>query len=256
MLIGILLPLHSAAQGLVPPHPYGGEAGLRKFIQQELIYPEKALLEKQEGTVVLLFVVNEDGSTSNMRVWQSASEELDEEAKRLFHKVLWKPAQIGQVIQPSEHYFRVVFSVSKYNRYCKRRGFEAQPTPYLPVDSSSYIYDMKEVDQVPHMIFQDTSYSYRQFIIDNLKYPESAYKASIEGTVIISFVLEPSGLLTNFNIDKHVGGGCAVEAMRLLRLLDWYPSVHNGKAVRTKVQFAVHFRLPDSNSPHAFDADN
>lgn len=247
LFLSAVLPL--SAQEIIPPQPYGGEAGLNRFIHEELQYPRQALRDGIEGTVILLFVVDKTGKPINVRVRQSVREDLDQETLRLFRKVLWKPAYIGTINLAREKTFKVRFNIRKYRRICKKRGYIDLPLPHFPVDSTATVFLLDDLDESPSMLFADSSYSFHQFLFDNLRYPESAFRANIEGTVIISFVVEPDGITSNFNIEKHIGGGCSTEAIRLLRLLEWHPGIRDGVAVRTQLKFAIQFRLPNNQTP-------
>ena len=69
----------------IPAENYGGKVELKRFIQQEQFYPEKALANKTQGTVELAFVVDvKTGKTSKLHVKTSVSPEIDAEAIRLF----------------------------------------------------------------------------------------------------------------------------------------------------------------------------
>lgn len=61
----------------------GGMTEFDKFIAKNLIYPEKAKAKKLQGSVTLEFVVEKDGSISEIKVLSSLGEGCDEEAVRL-----------------------------------------------------------------------------------------------------------------------------------------------------------------------------
>lgn len=70
----------------------GGSSQLIKFIVKNMVYPQKAIDEGQQGRVYVAFVVEEDGSLSNIHIARGASPELDTEAIRLFcYMPKWKP---------------------------------------------------------------------------------------------------------------------------------------------------------------------
>ena len=97
--ISVTLPLSLRAQSLTFPKPWGGKRELKEFIKGEMVYPEKALREKTEGTVEFSFVVNKDGSVSDLKIVRSVSPEIDNEALRIFKKILWEPAtRIGEPV--------------------------------------------------------------------------------------------------------------------------------------------------------------
>lgn len=77
----------------MPEFP-GGEAALNKYLQDHINYPEKATAASQQGTVRVKFVVNEDGSISNVEVQRPLGFGMDEEAKRVVSGMpRWTPGK-------------------------------------------------------------------------------------------------------------------------------------------------------------------
>ena len=70
-----------------PPEYPEGTAGLQKFLADNICYPESAKKDKVQGTVVLQFVVEKDGSISNVKVLRSADKRLDDEAIRVVSQI-------------------------------------------------------------------------------------------------------------------------------------------------------------------------
>jgi TonB family protein len=84
----------------------------------------------------------------------------------------------------------------------------------------------------------------RQFIADNLQYPEEAQEEEIEGTVRVKFVIEKNGALTNIEIVNKLGYGCDQEVIRVLkRMPKWTPAMLKGAPVRSQFTMPVSFRL-------------
>ncbi len=76
----------------VMPEPQGGFAGFYKFLQKELRYPDQARRMGIEGKVYIEFIVEKDGSLSNMKVIKSVGGGCDEEALRVLKKSpKWTP---------------------------------------------------------------------------------------------------------------------------------------------------------------------
>ncbi|HTN18610.1 MAG TPA: TonB family protein [Chitinophagaceae bacterium] len=72
----------------------GGEAALYKYLAENVRYPEKATNANQQGTVRVKFVVNEDGSISQVSVARELGFGMDEEAKRVVAGMpRWKPGR-------------------------------------------------------------------------------------------------------------------------------------------------------------------
>lgn len=62
-----------------------------------------------------------------------------------------------------------------------------------------------------------SSGKYKKYIRNNIRYPEAARKNGTEGTVELSFQVQPDGSLSGFKVIKGLGDGCNEEAIRLLR---------------------------------------
>lgn len=88
------------------PEFEGGEAALYKYLADHVHYPEKATNAGQQGTVRVRFVVNEDGSISNVEVQRPVGFGMDEEAKRVVQSMpRWKPGKNNG--KPVKVYFTV-----------------------------------------------------------------------------------------------------------------------------------------------------
>ncbi len=85
----------------------------------------------------------------------------------------------------------------------------------------------------------------------NVQYPEAAREKNIEGTVVVSFVVERTGRMSNLKILKDIGEGCGQEALRVLAALDeaglrWSPAINQGKPVRARQSLPMRFRLQEA----------
>lgn len=82
------------------------------------------------------------------------------------------------------------------------------------------------------------------FIHKNLKYPPLAREEGIEGTVIISFVIDKKGDIRDFEILRDIGAGCGEAALKSIKMLPkWRPGRQNQKAVNVKYVFPIKFKL-------------
>ena len=76
-----------------PQYP-GGEEALGEYISANLKYPELAKENGIEGVVNVCFVVNVDGTLSNIKIERMVDPDLEEEAKRLVKDMpAWIPAE-------------------------------------------------------------------------------------------------------------------------------------------------------------------
>jgi protein TonB len=84
-----------------------------------------------------------------------------------------------------------------------------------------------------------------QFLQDNLRYPEDARKEKVEGRVIVEFIVEKDGSLTNIKIIReHPHQSFNDEAIRIIESMpQWKPAKQRGTAVRFKYIQPINFRL-------------
>ena len=78
----------------MPKFPNGDDALIR-FLTENLKYPQDARDERIEGTVFVTFVVEKDGSVTDVRILRSVVSSLDEESIRVVKAMpKWKPGVI------------------------------------------------------------------------------------------------------------------------------------------------------------------
>ena len=83
-----------------------------------------------------------------------------------------------------------------------------------------------------------------QFIYRQLQYPALAKENGVQGTVIISFIVDRDGSIYNEKVVRDIGGGCGAEGLRVVRKMPkWSPGKKNGVAVRTQFNLPVKFKL-------------
>ena len=218
----------------------GGKREFKRLFEQELVYPDSSLNTKTGGKVELTFQVKADSTVDRVKVSRSVNKEIDREALRIFKMMKWVPAfDIGRPTE-TETYLTFNFQPNKYKEICKNRGYTKPEYPSkLPVDSSMKIY--QKVDQNPEYI--NGNQNLGEFVQKNLQYPEEVKSRGIAGQVILSFVVEPTGLMSNISITKSIGAGCDQEAERVLELIKWKPGAKKGRVVRTQMTMPFNFQL-------------
>lgn len=82
------------------------------------------------------------------------------------------------------------------------------------------------------------------FIQDTKRYPEEAAEKGIEGTVIITFIVEKDGTFTDIQVEKGIGAGCDEEALRIVKSMPkWRPGrTSRNKVVRVKYSLPIEFK--------------
>ena len=98
------------------------------------------------------------------------------------------------------------------------------------------------VEQMPE--FPGGAAGMMKFIAENVKYPEEAYSKGIEGRVLVQFIIEKDGSVTNVKVIKKVNDAIDAEAVRVVKAMPkWKPGKQNGREVRVKYTIPVSFRL-------------
>jgi len=238
-----IIPVLGSGQSITPPQCYSGKRLLKEFIKEELVYPEKALGSKTEGTVEISFVVHKNGSLTDYKISKSVSNELDKEALRICRKILWNPATDIGIPVDFKHHFEIKFDIKRYEKYSKTRGYKEIIYPHQPIDTSCYVYQMVEADIAPKPIYSSKDVNFNNFISNNLEYPEAAFKQNVSGMVKLKFVVETSGRISNIVVEKGVGGGCTEEAIRVVKLIKWNPGIIENYAVRTWMCIEITFDI-------------
>lgn len=88
--------------------------------------------------------------------------------------------------------------------------------------------------------------AFMSYIAKNMKYPEKALRAKIQGKVFVQFVVNSDGSLVDFEVVKGIGGGCDEEAIRVISgAPNWVPGRQRGKPVRVRMMAPVFFVLKE-----------
>ncbi len=105
-----------------------------------------------------------------------------------------------------------------------------QPTP-----PSVFTY----VEQMP-----SPPYDLNNYLSKTIKYPEEAQKSAIDGRVIIKFVVNEDGSISNAEVIRTLDPYCDKEAIRVINNMPiWKPGKQNGKAVKVYFTLPITFRL-------------
>ena len=84
----------------------------------------------------------------------------------------------------------------------------------------------------------------RQFIDSNIHYPMMERDNDIQGRVLVSFIIDTTGALTNIQVVRKVSPGLDKEAMRVIkRMPNWKPARYHNKPVPVYYILPVKFYL-------------
>ncbi|MBC7774644.1 MAG: M56 family metallopeptidase [Phycisphaerae bacterium] len=100
-----------------------------------------------------------------------------------------------------------------------------------------------------------------KFLLENVKYPELAKQNKVEGTVMVSFVIDETGKVIRpfgqINEPNDSKRPLIEEAIRVVQTMPkWSPAQHKGKPVRCSMQLPVKFSLASqATKPNVVDAE-
>lgn len=105
------------------------------------------------------------------------------------------------------------------------------------------IYSPEQVDQ--RAMFPRGQEGMMSFMMQNMKYPKEAEKDKAQGTVIVHFVIETDGSISNIKVPDSLKIHPALDAAAVQfvkKMPNWKPAKLNGKAVRQRANTAVQYR--------------
>ena len=215
----------------------GGMEEMMKFLQRNVKYPKEAQEQGKQGRVIVQFVVNKDGSISNDTIVRSVDPLLDAEALRVVRSMPnWTPGkQRGKEV-------RVRFTLPVTFRL--DGGEESKPAEVKQVvkapTQGEEIFNV--VEEQP--IYLGGHEALMKYIQQNIKYPKEAQEQGKQGRVIVQFVVEKDGSITDAKIVRSVDPQLDAEALRIVNAMpNWTPGKQRGEPVRTRFTLPVTFRL-------------
>lgn len=127
----------------------------------------------------------------------------------------------------------------------------ADTTIYLVADNPPRFPGCEQLDTTEVVIRDCAQRSLLSFIYGNVRYPYEAREQNLEGTVVVSFVVEKDGTISAPEIVKDLGGGTGDEVMRVITAMNgafirWKPGENAGVPVRTRFNLPVKFRLEEA----------
>ena len=205
-----------------------GINGFRIWVQGKIEYPAEAKARNLEGLVHVNFIVEPDGTVSNVRLTGAADPVLGEEVVRVVKSSpRWEPAKNPEANYPYE--LSLILSFVLPDQILRNE-------PYVVVE------------QMPQ--YPGGEKELLKFIAQNTQYPELAKAGNIEGKVILRFVVNTEGNTEDISVLKSVHPVLDAEAARVVGMLKGFvPGHQNGKAVdvyyKVPITFALRSRFPD-----------
>ena len=221
------------------PQYTGGEEAMMKYVAENIKYPQAAKDKNISGRVFVSFVIEKDGSVSNVKVVRGIGGGCDEEAARVIKEMpKWKPGmQKGKPVRVN--YMMPIFFKLDDGQPAKSVKKEKANNPDMTPDKNG-VYQI--VEEMPK--FPGGEDALMDYVSKNVVYPKEAQEKGISGRVFVGFIVEKDGSVSDVKVLRGIGGGCDEEAVRVISgLPKWKPGKQEGKPVRVSYQMPINFKL-------------
>lgn len=215
----------------MPEFP-GGMVELMNYISSNVRYPADALAAGIEGRVTTMFIIERDGTLSNVQILRGIDPSLNAEALRVIRSMpTWKPGYQNDKPVRTRYTVPVNFRIQS-----SEKTSQINP-PYIDENG---IYQV--VEKMPE--FPGGVQALMSYIKDNLRYPEDAKAAGIKGRVTVQFVVNKDGSISNIYKLRGVEPSLDAEALRIVASMPtWSPGMQDGEAVAVRYTVRITFRL-------------
>lgn len=249
---------------------------MMKYIESNLIYPETAKKQKVEGRAILQFIVQKDGTLTEIKCIRNPGAGTGEAAMDILHKmneegIVWSPAkQRGKPVH-LQYTLPVSFRLDKKEDEAMLAAFLGKdvkgsnpngmptlpPPPPPPPAPEEEVF--KVVEQMPRfpgcedqklddqVLNKCAREKMTEYIYANLVYPKIAKDNKIEGRAIIQAVINKKGKVENVRIVRDPGAGCGEAAKQVFEDMNdkmtWKPGKQRGRPVRVLITIPVKFEL-------------
>ena len=120
-------------------------------------------------------------------------------------------------------------------------------TPTPPSNEEDVIYTTVQIQPT----FPGGMDSLYKYLNKNLQYPCSAHEAGVEGKVIVGYVVEKNGYISDVQILRSLEQFCDDEAVKLVKNMPaWIPGKQAEKPVRVRMTLPIVFKLPENDTTH------
>ncbi len=91
------------------------------------------------------------------------------------------------------------------------------------------------------------------YLSSSIEYPKEAKEKGVQGQVIVNFIVDKDGRVTDANIAKGIGSGCDEEALRVVsEMPNWKPGKQRGQSVNVSYNLPINFKLDGKEDEDVF----
>ncbi|WP_264553719.1 energy transducer TonB [Flavobacterium sp. N2038] len=208
-----------------PEFPGGPEALHNDFLKKNYKMPNVSNLK---GKVYVAFMVEQNGTLSNIKVLRDIGHGTGEEAIRVLKiSPKWIPAKKNGKPVRWQYSFPINVTGNEPPNAVKLYN-STQSSSVIPViEEENQVYNTAGIEVRPE--FPGGQEALEHFLKDNYKKPQN----DLKGKVYATFIIEKDGSLSDIKILRDIGFGTGAEAIRVLKNSPkWTPGKQNNKVVR------------------------
>ena len=229
-----------------------------EFIYKNVKYPEAARKQGIEGMVVVRFIISKTGEVKSPEIIRELGGGCDESVLEVVSQMPnWIPGrQKGKAVNVFFN-LPVKFKLSPEDKQ-KAKASTDHPDgkPYKVVEEMPRFPGCEDKGMAGEELKRCSNKALINFLIENIKYPESAKATSTEGTVVVSFVVDEQGKLIKPKIVRSLSDECDAEVLRLVDLMNqmpeaWTPGRQKGEIVPVSFNLPIRFALPKESGAAA-----
>ncbi len=162
---------------------------------------------------------------------------------RMLHKALPDPKK--EMLETQSTTFKSIKSQkTQAEETNKEQIFEATPEiiDNKQVAIQDSVFEYGKVDVMPE--FPGGIHKFYDIIGKTYSYPKAAKEAGVQGRIVLNFVVEKDGTLSNIKVLRDLGYGTGDEAKRILQQsLKWNPGIQKGKPVKVSYTLPIMLNL-------------
>jgi TonB family protein len=233
----------------------GGVKAFGQFLAKNIKYPKQARENNVQGRVIATFIVEPDGKLTDIKIVRGIGSGADEESVRVLKiSPKWEPGiQNGHKVRV-QYTVPIQFALEQTTiTYTPLKNNAKAPEVDQQVAEENQKQIFTTVEQAPG--FPGGYVELNNYLVKNLRYPAKARENKTQGRVIVTFVVEPDGSITNTRVVRGIGYGADEEALRVIKASPkWLPGIQNGRKVRVAYTIPIQFSLAKAEKTGAIPA--
>ena len=203
----------------------GGLEAIRKYLDKNFVRPLEC--SNIEGNMEVAFIVDEEGKVSIVEVTKSLHPKLDKALTQVFMNMpKWQPAMRDG--KPRQMRFTMPL------RYFQN----------APLQDNFRIFYNEKGQLVTMPQFPGGKEKLKEFLSKNLKYPVECEASGITGKVVVGFVVEKDGKVTQVKLNRSSDPAFNMEAYRVMKKMPrWIPGKVGDEPITVRYKLDINFRL-------------